>query len=109
MFRQSQIKEHSELHLLFSMHYYLRLERNPTVKDKSAILKWTALSTVISVIRYLQAADILLYKGDVVPVGEDQLPHIEITRELARRFNAQYAPVFPEPGEKLRSSLGYLV
>jgi tryptophanyl-tRNA synthetase len=49
----------------------------------------------------LQAADIMLYKGEVVPVGEDQLPHIEITRELARRFNTQYGQVFPEPEGRL--------
>jgi tryptophanyl-tRNA synthetase len=49
----------------------------------------------------LQAADILLYKGDLVPVGEDQVPHVEIAREIARRFNNQYGPVFPEPEPKL--------
>ena len=102
MFRQSQIKEHSELHLLFSMLITTsRLERNPTLKEQVRDLAMD--SVVYGHLGYpvLQAADILLYKGDVVPVGEDQLPHIEITRELARRFNAQYAPVFPEPEGKI--------
>ncbi|MGD1045793.1 MAG: tryptophan--tRNA ligase [Bacteroidota bacterium] len=102
MFRQSQIKEHSELHLLFSMLITTsRLERNPTLKEQVRDLEMD--SVVYGHLGYpvLQAADILLYKGDVVPVGEDQLPHIEITRELARRFNVQYAPVFPEPEGKI--------
>ncbi len=102
MFRQSQVKEHAELHLLFSMLITTsRLERNPTLKEQVRDLAMD--SVVYGHLGYpvLQAADILLYKGDVVPVGEDQLPHIEITRELARRFNAQYAPVFPEPEGKI--------
>lgn len=102
MFRQSQVKQHTELHLIFSMLITsARLERNPTLKDQVRDL---ALDTVAyGHLGYpvLQAADILLYKGDVVPVGEDQLPHIEITREIARRFNQQYKPVFPEPEAKL--------
>ncbi|MEX1139343.1 MAG: tryptophan--tRNA ligase [Bacteroidota bacterium] len=102
MFRQSQIKQHTELHLIFSMLITsARLERNPTLKDQVRDL---ALDTVAyGHLGYpvLQAADILLYKGNVVPVGEDQLPHIEITREIARRFNQQYKPVFPEPEAKL--------
>lgn len=102
MFRQSQIKQHTELHLIFSMLITsARLERNPTLKDQVRDL---ALDTVAyGHLGYpvLQAADILLYKGNVVPVGEDQLPHIEITREIARRFNQQYKSVFPEPEAKL--------
>ena len=102
MFRQSQVKQHPELHLIFSMLITsARLERNPTLKDQVRDL---ALDTVAyGHLGYpvLQAADILLYKGEVVPVGEDQLPHIEITREIARRFNQQYKPVFPEPEAKL--------
>ncbi len=105
MFRQSQIKEHTELHLIFSMLVTTsRLERNPTLKEQVRDLE---IETVVyGHLGYpvLQAADILLYKGDVVPVGEDQLPHIEITREIARRFNAQYSPskpVFPEPEGRL--------
>ena len=105
MFRQSQVKEHAELHLVFSMLITTsRLERNPTLKEQVRDLEMETI--VYGHLGYpvLQAADILLYKGDVVPVGEDQLPHIEITREIARRFNAQYSPtkeVFPEPEGKL--------
>jgi tryptophanyl-tRNA synthetase len=102
MFRQSQIKEHAELHLLFSMLITTsRLERNPTLKEQVRDLAIDSI--VYGHLGYpvLQAADILLYKGEVVPVGEDQLPHIEITREIARRFNAQYASVFPEPEGKI--------
>ena len=101
MFRQSQIKEHSELHLIFSMLITTaRLERNPTLKEQVRDLEMESL--VYGHLGYpvLQAADILLYKGELVPVGEDQLPHIEITREISRRFNTQYpvlVPVFPEP------------
>lgn len=102
IFRQSQIKEHTELHLIFSMLVTTsRLERNPTLKDQVRDLNMETL--VYGHLGYpvLQAADILLYKGDVVPVGEDQVPHIEITREIARRFNNQWGEVFPEPEPKL--------
>jgi tryptophanyl-tRNA synthetase len=105
MFRQSKIKEHAELHLIFSMLITTaRLERNPTLKEQVRDLEMESL--VYGHLGYpvLQAADILLYKGEVVPVGEDQLPHIEITREIARRFNTQYSPehpVFPEPEGKI--------
>jgi len=102
IFRQSQIKEHAELHLIFSMLVTTsRLERNPTLKDQVRDLNMESL--VYGHLGYpvLQAADILLYKGDVVPVGEDQVPHIEITREIARRFNNQWGEVFPEPEPKL--------
>jgi tryptophanyl-tRNA synthetase len=102
MFRQSQIKQHTELHLIFSMLITsARLERNPTLKDQVRDLALDTVSYGHLGYPVLQAADILLYKGDVVPVGEDQLPHIEITREIARRFNQQYKPVFPEPEAKL--------
>ncbi len=98
MFRQSQVKEHCELQLIFSMLITVnRLERNPTLKDQIRDLEIENL--VYGHLGYpvLQSADILLYKGQVVPVGEDQVPHIEITRELARRFNHTYGQVFPEP------------
>jgi len=102
MFRQSQIKEHTELHLLFSMLITAaRLERNPAVKDQARDLHIEHLSYGHLGYPVLQAADILLYKGDVVPVGDDQVPHVEITREIARRFNNQYGTVFPEPEPKL--------
>lgn len=102
IFRQSQIKEHAELHLIFSMLITTaRLERNPTLKDQVRDLNME--SVVYGHLGYpvLQSADILLYKGEVVPVGEDQVPHIEITREIARRFNTQWGEVFPEPEPKL--------
>lgn len=144
MFRQSQIKEHAELHLIFSMLVTTaRLERNPTLKEQVRDLHFKLAQqhgkhdpklaetakkqiqraarggpslteaakgepfptiTEDELISYghlgypvLQAADILLYKGNAVPVGEDQLPHIEITREIARRFNNTFGEVFPVP------------
>jgi tryptophanyl-tRNA synthetase len=98
MFRQSQIKEHTELQLIFSMLVTVhRLERNPTLKDQVRDLHIEHI--IFGHLGYpvLQSADILLYKGDDVPVGEDQVPHVEITREIARKFNNQYGKVFPEP------------
>ncbi len=104
MFVQSQVKEHAELHLLLSMLISTaRLERNPTLKDQVRDLGMEESSISYGHLGYacLQAADILLYRAGAVPVGEDQVPHIEITRELARRFNFLYGseddPVFPEP------------
>src|SRR6266487_6389468 len=99
IFRQSRIKEHAELHLLLSMITPVPwLERNPTYKEKQENIEGRDLSTY-GFLGYpvLQAADILLYKGDLVPVGVDQLPHLELTREITRRFNQLYKPVFPEP------------
>ncbi|MBW2143394.1 MAG: tryptophan--tRNA ligase [Deltaproteobacteria bacterium] len=98
-FIQSQIKEHSELHLIFSMITPLPwLERNPTYKEQLTELSQKNLSTY-GFLGYpvLQAADILMYKANGVPVGEDQAPHVELTREIARRFNHMYCQVFPEP------------
>jgi len=98
MFRQSQIKEHSELNLIFGMLVTVnRLERNPTLKDQ--IRDLNIEQVIFGHLGYpvLQAADILLYKGNAVPVGEDQVPHVEISREIARKFNNQYGQVFPEP------------
>jgi tryptophanyl-tRNA synthetase len=97
IFVQSDVPEVTELHLLFSMVTPLGwLERVPTFKEKSAQhpdnVNYGLLGYPV-----LQAADILLYQGDRVPVGEDQVPHIELTREIARRFNHHYAPVFVEP------------
>jgi tryptophanyl-tRNA synthetase len=99
IFRQSQIKEHAELFLIFSMLITKeRLERNPTLKEQARDLN-LGETLVYGHLGYpvLQAADILIYKGQVVPVGEDQLPHVEITREIARKFNSTYGQVFPEP------------
>ena len=102
VFRQSQVKEHTELHLIFSMLITKsRLERNPTLKEQVRDLDLGPISYGYLGYPVLQASDILLYKGEVVPVGEDQLPHIEITREIARDFNRQYGNVFPEPEGKL--------
>jgi tryptophanyl-tRNA synthetase len=99
IFIQSTIKEHAELHLLFSMSTPLSwLLRCPTYKDQLQQMKDKNITTY-GFLGYpcLQAADILMYNADYVPVGEDQLPHIELTREIARRFNFLYEPVFNEP------------
>ncbi len=99
LFIQSHVKEHAELHLLFSMMVTIpRLQRNPTIKEQAKDLGIeTNMSYGLLGYPILQAADILVYKADAVPVGEDQAPHVEITREIARRFNALYGEVFPEP------------
>jgi len=99
IFLQSSIKEHAELHLLFSMTTPLSwLLRCPTYKDQLNQLKDKNITTY-GFLGYpcLQAADILIYKAGFVPVGEDQLPHLELTREIARRFNYLFGEVFPEP------------
>jgi len=107
IFRQSDVKEHAELHLLFSMITPTPwLLRNPTVKEQARELGLIQSDdeTEVTKINYgllgypvLQAADILIYKAQWVPVGVDQVPHIEITREIARRFNSLYGEIFPEP------------
>jgi len=99
MFRQSGIKEHAELHLLLSMITPVPwLERNPTYKEQIRELSGKDLSTY-GFLGYpvLQAADIMMYKAHKVPVGVDQAPHVELTREIVRRFNQFYGPIFPEP------------
>lgn len=99
LFVQSHIKEHAELFLILSMITPVPwLERNPTYKDQITQLSNKDLST-FGFLGYpvLQAADIIMYKADGVPVGVDQVPHVEITREIARRFNYFYGDVFPEP------------
>jgi tryptophanyl-tRNA synthetase len=99
MFIQSRIKEHAELFLILSMITPVPwLERNPTYKDQIVQLSNKDLST-FGFLGYpvLQAADIIMYKPSGVPVGMDQVPHVEITREIARRFNYLYGEVFPEP------------
>ncbi len=98
-FIQSDIKEHAELYLLFSMITPLPwLERNPTYKEQLRELTQRDLYTY-GFLGYpvLQAADILMYKANGVPVGEDQAPHVELTREIARRFNHLYGEVFAVP------------
>lgn len=100
IFLQSEVKEHAILHLLLSMITPVSwLERVPTYKDQQSELKEKDLSTY-GFLGYpvLQAADILVYRADLVPVGVDQLPHLELTREIARRFNSLYKEeLFPEP------------
>lgn len=103
LFIQSRVPDHAVLHLLLSMITPIPwLERNPTYKEKQEEIKERDLSTY-GFLGYpvLQSADILIYKPEYVPVGKDQLPHLELTRELARRFNHLYRPVFPEPQEHL--------
>lgn len=107
IFRQSDVKEHAELHLIFSMITPTPwLIRNPTVKEQARELGFIQSDdeTEVTKINYgllgypvLQAADILIYRAQRVPVGVDQVPHIEITREIARRFNSLYREIFPEP------------
>lgn len=96
IFVQSWVPEHAELHLLFSMFVPVSwLELNPTYKEW--VQEGKAANYGLLGYPILQAADILIYKADTVPVGKDQIPHIEMTREIARRFNRLYGQVFPEP------------
>ncbi len=107
LFRQSAVKEHAELFLLLAMVTPTPwLVRNPTVKEQARDLGLLASEEDAEVVKLnygllgypvLQAADILVYKANGVPVGIDQAPHIELTREIARRFNNYYGEVFPEP------------
>lgn len=101
IFVQSHVKEHAELHLLLSMMTPLGwLERVPTYKDKLQQLGQAGKEiNTYGFLGYpvLMTADIILYKADTVPVGEDQIPHLELAREMVRRFNNLYGPIFPEP------------
>jgi tryptophanyl-tRNA synthetase len=107
IFRQSQVKEHTELFLIFSMLITkARLEKNPTLKDQIRDMNLQSITYGHLGYPVLQAADILLYKGDLVPVGEDQVPHVEITRHIAGLFNEQYTldegkKIFPIPEPKI--------
>ena len=106
IFQQSAIREHAELYLLLGMLTPVPwLERTPTYKEQREQLQDRDLSTY-GFLGYplLQAADILMYKAWGVPVGIDQAPHIELAREIARRFNATYRPLFPEPETLLSES-----
>lgn len=99
IFVQSDVKEHAELHLLLSMVTPLPwLERVPTFKDQQAQLQEKDLNTY-GFLGYplLQTADVIVYRANFVPVGEDQASHLELSREIVRRFNNFYGPVFPEP------------
>ncbi|MGZ8866718.1 MAG: tryptophan--tRNA ligase [Thermoanaerobaculia bacterium] len=99
IFVQSEVKEHAELHLLLSMVTPLPwLERVPSFKDQQAQLTDKDLNTY-GFLGYplLQTADIIVYRANFVPVGEDQASHLELSREIVRRFNNFYGEVFPEP------------
>ena len=114
LFVQSAVKEHAELHLLLSMIVPTPwLLRNPTIKEQARELglisgeddsEMAQLNYGLLGYPVLQAADILLYRARGVPVGVDQVPHLELTREVARRFNRLYAAVFPEPDALLTES-----
>jgi len=110
LFIQSRVPEHAELHLLLSMITPLGwLERVPSFKDQQERLKERDLATY-GFLGYplLQSADILMYKAGLVPVGEDQVAHVELTREIARRFNHIYGrePDFEERAEKAKVKMG---
>ncbi|KAA3655190.1 MAG: tryptophan--tRNA ligase [Proteobacteria bacterium] len=110
IFIQSRVPEHAELHLLLSMMCPLGwLERVPTYKDQQEKLSDKDLSTY-GFLGYplLQSADILIYRADKVPVGEDQVPHVELTREIARRFNHLYGrePGFEDKAREAIKKLG---
>ena len=120
IFVQSDVPEHAELHLLLSMIVPVSwLERNPTLKEQIRDLNLQG-KVNYGHLGYpvLQAADIIIYKANAVPVAQDQQPHLEITREIVRRFNAIYGEVFPEPqgivmgvvpgldGKKMSKSVG---
>jgi tryptophanyl-tRNA synthetase len=98
LYVQSLIPEVSELFLLFTMLVSVpRAQRIPTLKEQVRDLKLESASVGLLSYPVLQAADILMVRGEIVPVGKDQMSHIELTREIARRFNQLYGPVFPEP------------
>jgi tryptophanyl-tRNA synthetase len=103
LFVQSHVPQVMELHTLFSMVTPLSwLLRVPTFKEK---VKMQPHNVNYGLVGYpvLMTADIALYKGEIVPVGEDQLPHLELAREIVRRFNSLYGYIFPEPQAKLTS------
>jgi tryptophanyl-tRNA synthetase len=122
IFVQSDVVEHAELHLLLSMIVPVSwLERNPTLKEQIRDLNLEGRVNYGHLgYPVLQAADIIIYRANAVPVGEDQLAHVELTREIVRRFNGLYGEVFPEPqslvtqfskvpgldGRKMSKSLG---
>ena len=104
LFVQSHVPEVMELHTLLSMVTPLGwLLRVPTFKEKARMQPQNVNYGLVGY-PVLMTADIVLYKGEVVPVGEDQLPHLELAREIARRFNSIFGATFPEPQSKLTSS-----
>jgi tryptophanyl-tRNA synthetase len=102
IFTHSSVPALNQLMLPFlSLVSVAELQRNPTVKDEAKSAGITSIGGLLLTYPVHQAADILFCKANVVPVGRDQLPHLEQTRVVARRFNDRYAPVFPEPGALL--------
>ncbi len=112
IFRQSDVKEHAELHLLLSMVTPVGwLERVPTYKEKRDLVKENDLQVSYGLLGYplLQTADIIIYRAHAVPVGRDQAAHIEIAREIARRFNNVIGvDIFPEPQAVINEFSGEL-
>src|SRR6266478_6364905 len=111
LFIQSHVKQHAELHLLLSMITPLGwLERVPSYKDQRENIKDKDLGTY-GFLGYpvLQSADIMIYKGNFVPVGEDQVAHVELTREIARRFNNLYGRFVAHPFSELGLPAGQVV
>ncbi|MFQ5456237.1 MAG: tryptophan--tRNA ligase [Nitrospirota bacterium] len=105
IFLQSQVKEHAELYLLLSMIVPMPwLERNPTLKSMIQDMSITNINLGLMGYPVLQTSDIIMYKGENVPVGEDQVPHLEMSREIVRKFNNMYKPIFPEPAAILTST-----
>ncbi|WP_326698518.1 tryptophan--tRNA ligase [Streptomyces sp. NBC_01754] len=105
VFNHSAVPALNQLLLPFlSLVSVAELGRNPTVKDEIAHSRQAAVSGLMYTYPVHQAADILFCKGDLVPVGQDQLPHLEVTRTVARRFNERYGDVFPEPDALLSAT-----
>ncbi|MFF3354537.1 tryptophan--tRNA ligase [Streptomyces sp. NPDC002917] len=105
IFNHSAVPALNQLMLPFlSLVSVAELGRNPTVKDEIAHSRQSAVSGLMFTYPVHQAADILFCKGNLVPVGQDQLPHLEVTRSVARRFNERYGPVFPEPDALLSAA-----
>ncbi|MER7807760.1 tryptophan--tRNA ligase [Streptomyces sp900116325] len=105
IFNHSAVPALNQLMLPFlSLVSVAELSRNPTVKDEIAHSRQSAVSGLMFTYPVHQAADILFCKGNLVPVGQDQLPHLEVTRSVARRFNERYGPVFPEPDALLSAA-----
>ncbi|WP_411087043.1 tryptophan--tRNA ligase [Streptomyces sp. 061-3] len=105
IFNHSAVPALNQLMLPFlSLVSVAELSRNPTVKDEIAHSRQSAVSGLMFTYPVHQAADILFCKGNLVPVGQDQLPHLEVTRSVARRFNERYGAVFPEPDALLSAA-----
>jgi len=109
LFTHSAVPALNQLMLPFlSLVSVAELQRNPTVKDEAASAGITSINGLMLTYPVHQAADILFCKANVVPVGKDQLPHIEQTRVVARRFNERYGAIFPEPGALLSAATNVL-